>query len=206
MSDLFPADRETRGDAEDAVAWVTGSALVERDKERLLTFVRRFPALAFVRDRPGMLKRLERRDEVRLPAWFHGVRAVLRSVEPLPEVRFDGFDDFDDFSPRIDYVDEIWYSLELGYLGEGQRSLFVEKTRVYPIGEWEETDRSYLAVRLDDTGDGRILEFAAPDLRDNLAEGKSPNVSVRPVFDSYASMLSHVVEVRLPDGTVVAAR
>jgi len=119
------------------------------------------------------------------------------------EVRFD---DFDSYRPRADYLDEIWYSLDTIYMGEEQRTLFVDRARVYPIGEWEEENRSFLAVSLADPSDLRIHEFAAQDLLDNVLEGKPAGVSVRPAFDSYPSMLSHVIAGRLSDGTVIEAR
>ncbi|MDX3243319.1 hypothetical protein [Streptomyces sp. ME18-1-4] len=203
MTGSNPRDQHVLGSADDAVGWVTESALTGRDKEHLLAFIRKFPDLTFTKDQEGLLEHFEQKDRVRLPAWLHETRRVLHFVEPLMQVRFD---DFDQYTPRADYLDEIWYTLDLGYMGEGQRSLFVEQAHCYPIGEWEETDRSYLAVDVKNTDDGRILEFSSPDLMDNISEGKAADASVRPAFDSYASMLSRVVAGRMPNGTVIEAR
>lgn len=203
MIDLTPRDRQVLGSSSDAIEWVTESPLVGQEKEHFLAFIRKFPGLTFVKDQEGFLEYFERKDRLQLPAWLHRTRRILRFVEPLMQVRFD---DFDHYTPRADYLDEIWYTLDLGYMSEGQRSLFVDKAHAYPIGEWEDTDRSYLAVDVADVNDKRILEFSSPDLMDNIAEGKAADVSVRPAFDSYASMLSHVVAGRLSDGTVIEAR
>ncbi len=192
------------GSAREAAAWIDASYLTRHSKDLLLQFVDRFPDVEFSKDPvAGPLRALEQRDGVVLPSWFHDIRRILHFVSPRMDVRFD---DFDSYTPRADYLDEIWYSLETIHMGEEQRSLFVDRAHVYPIGEWEEENRSFLSVRLGDPDDMRILEFAAQDLLDNVLDGKPADVSVRPAFDSYPSLLSHVIAGRLPDGTVIEAR
>jgi hypothetical protein len=74
------------------------------------------------------------------------------------------------------------------------------------MGSWWGTDRSYLAVDLKDPSDRRIFEFASEDLLDNSIDGRPVRGSVYPIFDSYAQFLAHVVEARLPDGTLLRAQ
>lgn len=192
------------GNADEAIRWVDNSPLSSEYKELLLRFVRRFPSMMFVKDHGSrLLREAERREGLALPAWFHEIRQTLRFVEPRMQVRFD---DFDSYTPRADYLDEIWYSVGLISMGDEQHKLFVEEARVCPMAEWVEENRSFLAVQLDNPGDARVHEFSAPDLLDNVLDGKPAGISVHPAFDSYPSMLSHVTAGRLPDGTVIEAR
>ncbi|MFI0898523.1 hypothetical protein [Streptomyces sp. NPDC020983] len=195
---------EATGSSGEAEGWVRDSPLDGAEKELLLAFVRRFPGLGFTRDAGARAGRAaEQKEGVRLPPWLHGIRQVLCSAAPDVQVRFD---DFDSYTPRADYLEEIWYSIGLVSMGEEQRHLFVEEAGVFPVGEWEESNRSFLAVNLRDVGDTQVLEFSAPDLMDNISEGKPANVSVHPAFRSYASMLSHVTACRTADGAVVEAQ
>ncbi|MCQ6245779.1 hypothetical protein [Streptomyces malaysiensis] len=192
------------GNSNEAINWVDGSSLSSEYKELLLRFVRRFPSMMFVKDRDSrLLREVESKEGLLLPDWFHEVRQTLCFVEPRMQVRFD---DFDSYTPRADYLDEIWYSVGLISMGDEQRRLFVEEARVCPMAEWVEENRSFLAVQLNNPGDTRVHEFSAPDLLDNVLDGKPAGISVHPAFDSYPSMLSHVTAGKLPDGTVIKAR
>ncbi|MGW3461529.1 hypothetical protein ACWDE9_18895 [Streptomyces olivaceoviridis] len=204
MIDFQTGEGSIAGSPEESVEWVNDSSLSSHHKELLLRFVHRFPGLGFIKDSGRQrLRRLEQEESVVLPPWLYEIRRTLYFVASPVQVCFD---DFDSYTPRADYVNEIWYSMEVIHMGDEQRELFVAEARVYPIGEWEEGGRSFLAVSLAEPSDVRIYEFAAQDLLDNVLDGKPAGVSVRPAFDSYPSMLSHVISCRLPDGTVIEAR
>jgi len=196
-------DREqhvTTGNSTEAAAWVEESTLPGEQKGELLRFVANFPSLRFSKEDDELFDRLEETDQVTLPRWLRDVRKTLTFVYPAMRVRVD---DYTHLCPRSDAVEKVWYELRLGYADEEQRELFFDEAQVYPIGSWWGTDRSYLAVDLENPADERIFEFASEDLLDNSIDGRPVRGSVYPVFDSYAQFLAHIVEGELPDGTVV---
>jgi hypothetical protein len=195
-------DRYELGDAEDARTWIDGSSLPDGQKSQLNRFVDRFPSLTFSRDLPAYMDEREQRDQVSLPPWLRAVRTTLASPDPVVHVRFDGVD----FPcPLEDTVDQAWFTLLIGYAGAEQREVFHDGAGVYRIGDWYGTDYAYLGADLENPDDERVLEFAGEDLLDDLANGESPRESLFEAFETYASMLAHIVAVRLPDGTVIGA-
>jgi hypothetical protein len=198
MTDFDASQDLTLGTAGDAIAWLEASSLPEDERRLLARFVERFPDLTFSRETDETFDRTAAAEQVTLPDWFRAVRTTLAFVHPPVRVRFD---DFDSLNPRSDDVEDIWYDLRPGYGDSEQRQLFRDEAGCYPIGRWFGTDQSYLAVNLEDAGDRRIHEFAAGDLRDNLYDGKPARASVYVAFDSYASMLAHIIETEPPDGT-----
>lgn len=204
MPDPFDIDaHRIRGNARDAADWVRQSSLADDQKDLLLRFIARFPSLSYFKDDAALLDHIEQRDQLTLPGWFREQRQVLAFVTPPALVRVD---DFDHLSPRSDTLDGIWYAIELdGYRDDEQRELFLDQATSYPIGYWPHTDRSFLAINTADHDDQRIYEFAAQDLLDNVLDGGAARDSVYPAFDSYARMLSHIIEVKDVSGQVTAA-
>ena len=198
MTDPDASQDLTLGTAADAIAWLEGSPLPEDQRQLLARFTERFSTLTFARETDESLDRMAAAEGIEVPAWYRAVRTTLAFVHPPMRVRFD---DYDRLGPRSDNVEDIWYELQPGYADSEQRGLFRDQARCYPIGRWFGTDQSYLAVNLEDPADERIHEFAAEDLRDNLYDGKPARASVYVAFDSYASMLDHIAEGELPDGT-----
>ncbi len=159
-------------------------------------------------DNAALLDHVEQRDQLTLPRWFRDQRQVLAFVA-APAAHHGAlvrFDDFDQLGPRSDTLDRIWYAIELdGYRDDEQRELFLDQAASYPIGQWPHTDRSFLAIHTADLDDPRIYEFAAQDLLDNVLDGGAARDSVYPAFDSYARMLSHIIEVKGAGDQVIAA-
>ncbi|MEV8333847.1 hypothetical protein [Streptomyces niveus] len=192
MFEFGPA--RATGTAQQATEWVNASALSLQDKRNLLSFVEKFPSLAFTKDDDRFLRDLGVKDGVQLPSWMFQIRKTLSFTYPPMFVRFD---DYDFFTPRSDDVEDIWYMMDLGYMREGQRNLFVKKARIYLLGGWEDSDLSYLGFSTEDVQDERIYEFAGDDIMDNSLDETPVGNSIYPAFESYSSMLSHIVEVRL---------
>ena len=195
MLDLFDIDtHRIRGSARDAADWVAQSSLAGDQKDLLLKFIARFPSLTYFKDDAALLDHIEQRDHLTLPRWFREQRRILAFVTQPALVCVD---DFDHLGPRSDTLDGIWYAIELdGYRDAEQRALFLDQATSYPIGSWPHTDRSFLAINTADHDDQRIYEFAAQDLLDNVLDGGAARSSVYPAFDSYASMLSHIIEIK----------
>ena len=206
----YPAYRVT-GSAAEALDWIARSPLPEADKDALGVFVDRFPGLAFYRDDPALLAHLELRNAVALPPWLREARQVLSGPGPDVQVRFDDFDDRR--SPRADDTDDqdgfisLWYGDRFfGYLQGEDRDLLMSGAGCYPILS-AATGASYLlAASLRDPADRRILDLCDEDIMDNLHDGTPGTASAYPAFTSYASMLSHIIECRSQDGTVIRAR
>jgi hypothetical protein len=115
------------------------------------------------------------------------------------------FDQFDGWSPRSDQLNQVWYSLGLrGYDNEEQRNL-IGKGGFFPVGDWLETGRSTLAIKLDTPKDQKIYEYTEEDLWDNQYDGRPVFESVNVAFNSYAEMLGHIVAVEFQNGEVIEA-
>lgn len=202
MSDFSFDAHRTVGDSTVAVGWIAASRLPAEQKVHLQRFVDAFPSLGFFKEDDGLLDHLEEADQVTLPTGLREVRKTVAFVEPPMLVRVD---DYRYLTPRSDIVEKVWYDIRLGYADEEQRELFHDEAGLYPIGSWRGTNRSYLAVDLQDPDDERVFECASQDLIDNSIDGRPVRDSVYPIFDSYAEMLAHIVEGRRPDGTAVEA-
>jgi hypothetical protein len=193
------------GDAEDARSWIAAVPLPDPERAALQRFVARFPSLRFYREDAAMMVRLQSQTGARLPTWLAALRSrAVALVEPRQRVRlrFDGFDV--PHSPRAEYARDIWYEPTLRPLPDPDVRKIYADSGAFPIAEWRDEMRSTLLVSLDER-DGRIFECAQADLFDRRADGEDPAGSIYAAFESYASMLGHIVAVEL-DGNVVAAR
>lgn len=202
MTDFDENQHRIIGDAATATSWIDDSGLPNEDKHALRRFVGRFPSLQFVREEQALLDHYEAVDQVTLPAWFRMSRSALAAIEPYSRLRIDTFR-FNG-SPR-EAPGREYYEISPGYINDEIRELLFDQAHVYLIGQWFGTDRSCLAIDLENQEDRRIFEFAMEDLYDDEAEDRPLRESLAPVFASYADLLGHIVEVRLPDGDVVAA-
>ena len=192
------------GNAEEAKIWINSSKLTKTAKQALLRFIKRFPTLQFYKEDTELLNGVEASEQVKLPKWLRDIRQTLAYViyGKLVWVRFD---QFDGWSPRSEQLEQIWYSLGLrGYNNDKQRDL-ISKDGLFPIGEWLETGRSTLAIKLDNPKDQRVYEYTEEDLWDNQYDQRLIFESVNVVFNSYAEMLGHIVAFQLQNGEVIEA-
>lgn len=211
------AAQQSMGTNVDAVQWIRTSALPDGDRVELLYLVARFPGLAFAREHGELLDELERQNRFRFPEWFRVLRTTVGGLRPQAGVRSDEralsvrFDDrfyyFDDEGLWLgrDEVPEPWYDLFLaGYANAQDRDYLYEGAGMYPVGRvFGEND--YLAIDIRDPAERRVYRLNLEDLWDNRSDGVPERESSRPVFASYPQMLARIDDVRLPDGTVVAA-
>lgn len=200
MTEFAKGQHRIIGDAATAASWIEDSMLPGEDKAALRQFVGRFPSLGFAREDNALLGHYEA--AVTLPPWFRASRSTLAAIEPYSRLRIDAFrfDGSPRETPGIEY-----YGISPGYINEEIRELLFNQAHVYLIGQWWTTDRSCLAIDLENPEERRIFEFAMDDLIDDDIAGRPLRESLNPVFASYADLLGHIVEVRLPDGDIVAA-
>jgi hypothetical protein len=197
-----PDAHRIRGSSSDAAAWVAQSALPDDHKALLQQFIARFPSLTFFKDDQALLDHVEQEERVKLPAWFRRQRQTLAFVAPPVHFRID---DFDQLGPRSDTLDRIWYATDLyGYRDDEQRELFLDKGAIFPFVQWPGTDRSVFAISTSDHSDEAIWEFAAEDMLDSVLDGEPAREALNKAFDSYASMLSHIIEIKDASGQVIA--
>lgn len=204
MSESGHEDHTITGDASAAVSWITESALSDEDKSGLRGFIERFPDLTFFKDDADHLDHVEETDGVRLPPWFRDVRTTLAFAHPSMDFHVDAFDG--SASPRGEYPERIWYRLGLGSQDDEVRETLFERAKRYLVGGWWASDRSMLTINLEDASDRRIYEFSMEDVWDDVYDERPIHGSMFPIFDSYVSMLEHVVEFKLEDDTTVRAR
>jgi hypothetical protein len=202
MTDSNASKHRIIGDAAAATSWIENSELSKEDKAALRRFVNRFPSMHFAREDDAQLDHHEKVDQVTLPAWFRASRSTLAAIEPNSRLRIDAFR-FNG-SPR-ETPSKEYYEISPGYINEEIRELLYSNAHIYLIGQWFGTDRSCLAIDIQDPVDQRIFEFAMEDLYDDEIANRPLRESLSPVFASYADLLAHIVEVRLPDGEVVTA-
>jgi hypothetical protein len=182
------------GSSSDAATWIAQSSFADAHKALLQKFIVRFPALTFFKEDQALLDHIEQQERVTLPRWFRAQRQTLAFVVPPVDFRID---DFDQLGPRSDTLDRIWYTTDLyGYRDDEQRGLLLDKASIFPIAQWPHTDRSFFAISMADDNDEAIWEFAAQDMLDSILDGEQAREALNPAFDSYASMLSHIIEIR----------
>jgi hypothetical protein len=192
------------GDAAEALQWIAAAPISDGDKRGLAQFVKRFSALSFYREQPEVFRRRETDDDVVWPEWLKTIRArALAGVAPGQgevELRFDRFDSAS--SLRADRVSQIWYRFRPGYSGESRDVLF-DDCGLYTIAEWASELRSSLEVSVANPAERRIFEVYVQDLFASKSSKEDPLGIVYPAFESYGSMMAHVVALRI-DGKEVA--
>lgn len=201
------SSRAVVGTAAEARAWIAAAKLPAPDRAALVRFVDRFPSLAFYRETDATIARHERAAGLGFPAWFKAIRGALAGVHGTPgrvRIWFRGFG-VDD-SPREDVAHELAYTLAPPQYGSDERRrLLGEACTALPIAIDARGGRSTLCIGLDRSNKTEIYDCCEEDLRDNEAAGRSPDASFYRAFDTYRSMLHHIVAVEV-DGTRISAR
>jgi hypothetical protein len=90
------------------------------------------------------------------------------------------------------------------YSTEERKQLLREQAGVFPLAEWIETGRSFLAGTIS-SADPAIYEFGEQDLYDAVHDRRPLASSLYRVFPSHAEMLAHIAVFKLTDGTVIEA-
>jgi hypothetical protein len=194
-----PVNRIELGSSADAEKWVEASSLADADRAMLLRFVRRFPQLSFYRDTNEQLDEIEKMpDQVKLPGWLRSLRTTLAGVLPqcAMAVRFDQFDR-DCLAAKK--IAESWHVLEVrGYDDKQQREMLHDKASVYPVGRGE---HSTFAISIEDENDRTVYDLNELFLDDLVYDGHSLRSGLAPAFDSYTSMLGHMIALKI-DGSI----
>jgi hypothetical protein len=184
------------GNAEDASGWLSASTLGDEDRACIEKVIRRFSSKRFYRAYPEGLDLVERAQKTTLPAKLRSFfTTVLQSVgTPLRSWRvcLDGYD--------RDYLgrgSRAWHYIgAVGYMNSDSQAL-LEPTSMYCVGEriFEQgsSAQSSLAVSHHEHEEA-VYEFRDLDLFDDRRRGQL-NPRLYPVFRSWSSLLSHVVEL-----------
>jgi len=196
--DRFRCTWET-GNRDDALRWLEASSLSEDDRTCVRKVIERFSTKRFYRAYPEGLDLVERAQKTKIPAKLRSFfTTVLQSVgTPLRSWRacLDGYD--------RDYLgrgSRAWHYIgTVGYMNSDSKEL-LEPTSVYCVGEriFEQGsgEQSSLAMSHHESEDA-IYEFRDMDLFDDRRRGQL-NPRLYAVFRSWASLLSHVVEIDNP--------
>lgn len=193
--DRFRCTWET-GNADDARRWLDSSSLSDADRACVAQLISRFPTRRFHRAYPEGLDLVERAQKTKVPAELRAFfTTVLQSVgTPLRSWRacLDGYDR--DFLGR---GSRAWHYIgTVGYMNSDSKEL-LEPTSVYCVGEriFEQGsgEQSSLAMSHHENEDA-IYEFRDMDLFDDRRRGQL-DPRTHAVFRSWASLLSHVVEI-----------
>ena len=203
MPDSSRHHNELCGDKDDAAEWIEASSLRKDDKKALTDLIERFPHLGFCRDSDEDIRRIESKNDIKIPSWFKKFRLAFSTVKSDDDVlvMFDGFDrEF----PTEDHAIGAWYTIiEPGYSNKEDRTLLhmSKKMVLAPIAVAYDIGASTLAINVAGARDKKVYEFVPDNLLDNQSEGTDVAASVYPVFDSYTSMISHMRAVKLKKGT-----
>lgn len=202
----------TKGNAEEAEAWISASALSDDDQRHLLRFVRRFPEIEFFKQTLGGQP----------PTWFRQKAEALAGVMrgQLVWVQFDAFDHPLAHVPLPD----TWYRLAMqAEVDDAHPKVFLADKQVYFVGVEMDRYSTMLAVVFAEDN-ATVYEFDYNNVYPNADEREDdpdvdtdrayPNdgfghvdpLTVHAAFDSYSSMFGHIVAIRLQDGRVFTAR
>ncbi|WP_338932839.1 hypothetical protein WEB32_31070 [Streptomyces netropsis] len=171
-------------------------------KSQLNTFVQRFPSMTYARGSDEFLEFTERTNRVHISDSFRSIFNALILPGDFPDFRVATYTHW---TPRTDNTHPIWYTGDWGYANDQERSSLLQ-AHMFPVAQWVETGFSSLAINISDDTDSKVYEFTSEDILDDIRGNLSPDSSVFPAFSSYPEMISHIIELRLPDGTLVQAR
>ncbi len=187
------------GDAEDAKRWVDASQLNEADKICLRNLIARFSGERFYRAQLEGLEIAARLQKTRIPARMREFyTTVLQSIgKPTRSwrARLSGYD-----KDWLGRGSTSWYWLGLvGYPSRESEPLLKERS-MYCVGdrEFEDGSGEQCALAISSLGDEAVYEFRELDLFDEQRRGKVPDPRRYPVFRSWSSLLSHVVQLEKP--------
>jgi hypothetical protein len=192
--------------ADEAKKRVNDSQLSQIDKENYKIFIENFIELTFYYNKSFALDELELDLGIKFPQQLRVCRDILASVLYGFSVEFK-FKSFIRSSPRKDYIDFLWYSVDLlGMPTKGDlRDLFLTTSQNYsfiPIATVSgdrNAENYFLAMNLNNN-DLKIYEFDTQDLFDNKSTNEPIEQSAYEIFDSYPQMLAHISEIKYIDG------
>lgn len=199
------------GTFSEAEEWIKASPLPSAEQAHLLRFVRRFPELEFLKQTLGGTP----------PAWLIEQAGTLRGISTVPKqlvwVQFDGFDYP---LPHVSLTD-TWYRFAFqGTVDASHPEVFYDEKRVYFVGVDMENYNTMLAILFNES-DKQVYEFDYKAVRPNQEDledgeeeadyqldgfGHIEPEQTRVAFDSYSSMLGHIIAIRLQDGRIFKAK
>jgi hypothetical protein len=183
----------------EAISWLDISSIEKADASNGKRFIQSFPDCTFYQEKDDLFSMLEDKYNTELPEWLKVFRRQLAWIMPNCSTTVC-FREFSGWSPRMDYLQDLWYSIYLrGYSDEEERSFLmrIDDFLPFPIASIQGSNDSFLAVKLADLSDQGIYEYNLEDLWDNEADGNPVSASIRKVFDSYSEMLSSVAQIRI---------
>jgi len=155
--------------------------------------------MTFYREGEQLLTLLEARLGAPLPPWLVALRSTLAGAMPGARLAVQ-FDSFDEYQYNAEDLLPGWYTLGLlGYLMPSDREFFHDQCGIMQAALWERDDRSQLAISMRDPSDPRIHQFSLLNLLDAPSEKRAYSDVIYPAFRSWASMLGHVVAVKVDD-------
>ncbi|MGZ3423354.1 MAG: hypothetical protein ACXVEE_36170 [Polyangiales bacterium] len=191
----------TSGTEHDVAEWA--AVLAERDRAALVAMAERFPLATFYRESSAAQARAEARIGAAIPAALAAFRRdVLAGVGPAYPYLDVRFDRFDRATPLGD--GNGW--MTIGLLGHrnSERRALLDEAGLFPIGD-SCGESGYLELALDVRDERNPIVYA---YRESTLFHERGNGDLRrfvwPAFESYASMLGHIVAVAR-DGSVVEA-
>lgn len=194
-----------------AEEWIKASPLPSAEQAHLLRFVRRFPELEFLKQTLGGTP----------PAWLIEQAGTLRGISAVPKqlvwVQFDGFDYP---ASHVSLVDTCYRWSFQEQIDNAHPKVFYEDKQAYFVGVDMENYNTILAILFDES-DKQVYKFDykavrpnQEDLEDGEEEADYPLdgfghielEQTRVAFDSYSSMLGHIIAIRLQDGRIFIAK
>lgn len=201
LSEIAQA-RQLRSAAETRTL-VETAGLADADRDAVFRFLDRFPELQVYSLSASALAYQEKTYEIQLPTWYRQLAQLVDGWLPQPRSAAVRFDAFESYSPREGRTDSLTYML--GLRGAGDDTAPALRAAGFQIiGLSQEFPQSTLAIRLRDN-DPQIYEYSEEDLLDVLSESKDPEVTIRPIFPSYAAMLGHIVSIHPRDEDPITA-
>jgi hypothetical protein len=192
--------------SEQAKARVMQSNLSQQDKKYFLNFIDNFFQLNYYANTEYGLNEIELDIDIKFPESLRSYRKLLAGVLFGKSVKFK-FKSFIRSSPRKDYIDFLWYSVDLlGMPTKGDlRDLFLTTSQNYsfiPIAtvSGDRNAESYFLAMNLNNNDLKIYEFDTQDLFDNKSTNEPIEQSAYEIFDSYPQMLAHISEIKYLDG------
>lgn len=181
-----------------AVQWIEGSELSPALRASLTSLVAGFSTLSWFRESAVAVEKQRELLGDPVPAWLLELKRTLSGHEPQQAswVRFRGAD-----GARVDGSSPArrWYSLGLAPGVARSNPLIVTAHHLIPVAEHLGVPERVLAVRADAPEGTAVYEFLAEDV-DPRSGLDAPAACV---FDSYASLLDHIDQIRLEDGTII---
>lgn len=176
-------------DATTAQGWVSEAAPPGALADAQRSLIQGFPSLVWFHSTEQAHKRFVEAYGALFPAWYLALRAAVAGVEPQqakwyhltwPLARRGGSE---------------WYKISPGLSVHGAHPWLASQRHLAVVAEGVDGPGTLLAVPAERAEDGGVVAFTL--------EPGSQQVLADPVFDSYASLLDHIDQIRLEDGTII---